>query len=233
MLETVRSSRPVPEQAFVPVQERELRQAVERLAEKFAEANGGGLLVSEMSGPYGRADFVLVKLDEEAMRRRSESTLRPLRVMSEARLIASLSHRYARGVAEISQRSGLPPRSVWRVATALAREGHVAIARDERILRHRAVQPIATTAAFEAKVSDWRRALEQARKYSLWNRWTTVVMESASSVDILAQEARRFRIGIALSDKLVVPPRPRMVTSDLRLLASEQIFSQIPSIPLQ
>lgn len=221
----LRSDQSVPASAFQPSAELRVYDAVREAADVFARGRGESFLVQELAGPFGRADFVLAFPQQSRLALRQDAGLRPLRVMAEARLVAALSARYARTVDAVSERAGMTPSSALRTARVLAGTGHVTLLPDGRLRRHPALRPVVHTAAFEAKVKDWQAALRQARHYALWNRWSTVVLETARNRPALLEQARRHRIGVVVAGRPIATPRVQEVPDYLQLMASETMLA--------
>lgn len=220
-LNELKSQQSLLPQAFKPTAELAIYPAVRVLAQRFAARRGGDILLSEFAGPYGRVDFLLAVHDDDALRERRASGLRTLSVLSEASVVAALSGRYARDVAEVSRRSGAAENTVTRISQVLARSGHIDVLADGRLRRHPALRPVAKTVALEAKVDDWKSALKQARMYALWSTWSVVVLDRLTNADALLSEARQAGIGVARHDDIVVRPRVQPVVPHLQLFASE------------
>lgn len=221
----LRSRQSVPSQAFQPGEELRVHGAVREAADAFARRRGESFLIQEFAGPFGRADFVLAFPRHPSLDARREAGLRPLRVMTEARLVSALSGRYARTVDDVAQRAGMTPTSALRTARELAGTGHVAILSDGRLRRHPALGPVMRTAAFEAKVKDWQSALRQARHYALWNSWSTVVLERARNRPDLMEQARRHGLGVVVAGRPLTAARVQTVPPYLRLMASESMLA--------
>lgn len=220
----LRSGQSVPSSAFKPAAELRVHDAVREAADAFSKGRGESYLVQEFAGPFGRADFVLAFPLPSRLALRQDAGLRPLRVMAEARLVAGLSSRYARTVEEVSERAGMTPRSALRTARTLAGTEHVAFLPDQRLRRHPALRPVVRTAAYEAKVRDWQSALRQARHYALWNRWSTIVLETARNRSALVEQARRHRIGVVVAGERLAAARVQEVPRYLQLMASETML---------
>jgi len=214
----------VPPQAFQAAEEVRVYGAVREAAEHFAANRSGSFLLQELAGPFGRADFVLAFPDPLGLSARQASGLRPLRVMTQARLVGALSGRYAKTIDEAAQQAGMTVASANRTARQLAGSGHVSIARDGRIRRHPALVSVVTTAAYEAKVRDWQSGLRQARHYALWNRWSTLVLEVARNRPDLMNQARRHGVGVVVAGKRLAAARVQRVPAYLQLMASETVL---------
>lgn len=221
----LRSSQSVPAHAFQPGDELRVHDAVRQAAGAFARGRGDSFLVQEFAGPFGRADFVLAFPLQSRLDARRNAELRPLRVMTEARLVSALSGRYARAVEDVAARAGMTPSSVLRTARELTVTGHVSILTDGRLRRHSALAPVVRTAAYEAKVKEWQSALRQARHYALWNRWSTVVLETARNRPDLVAQARRHGLGVVVAGRSVTAARVQRVPAYLRLMASESMLA--------
>lgn len=221
----LRSEQSVPASAFQPGPELRVYGAVREAADAFAKGRGESFLVREFAGPFGRADFVLAFPQQSRLAFRQDTGLRPLRVMAEARLVAALSARYAKSVDDVSEHAGMTPSSALRTARLLAGTGHVILLPDGRLRRHPALRPVVNTAAYEAKVRDWQAALRQARHYALWNRWSTVVLETARNRPALVEQARRHRLGVVVAGEQIATPRVQEVPDYLQLMASETMLA--------
>ena len=221
----LRSRQSVPTQAFQPGDEVRVHDAVRKAAGDFARGRGASFLVQEFAGPFGRADFVLAFPEQSRLDARRDARLRPLRVMTEVRLVAALSGRYARTVQEVAEGAGMTPTSALRTARGLAGSGHVSILSDGRLRRHPALEPVVCTAAYEAKVKEWQSALRQARHYALWNRWSTVVLETARNPIDLVEQARRHGLGVVVAGRRVAAARVQRVPAYLQLAASETMLA--------
>lgn len=220
----LRSRQSVPAHAFQAGDEVRVYDAVRRTAAEFA-SDRGAFLLQELAGPFGRADFVLAFPEPSSLVARRDTELRPLRVMTEARLVAALSGRYARTIDDIALRAGMTPTSANRTARGLAGSGHVLVGSDGRLRRHPALVPVVATAAYEAKVREWQSGLRQARHYALWNRWSTVVLETARNRPELIKQARLHGVGVVVAGTRVAAPRVQSVPGYLQLMASETVLA--------
>lgn len=226
-LEVVASSQEQLPQAFPPRDERRLHPALVSLAEALAARYGGGVLVEEFAGPYGRADFVLVDYEPEVLKSRLAAGLPPIRTGSHTKVIGALSSRYARPADEVAARTGLWLPTVERSLSSLVRSGAISKTADARYRRHPALVPVASLLALEAKLSDWGRAIEQARKYALWSHRTVVVLETLTNKEATLSRARRLGLGVAVESSLLVRPRQRRIPDHLALQASEALLETL------
>jgi len=215
----------VPEQAFQATDEIRVYDSVRDTAAEFASRRDSSFLIQELAGPFGRADFLLAFPDWSRLTARQNVGLRPLRLMTEARLVAALSGRYARTIDDVALRSGMTASSANRTARDLAGSGHVQVALDGRLRRHPDLVSVVTTAAYEAKVREWQSGLRQARHYALWNRWSTLVLEIARNRPELVKQARRHGLGVVVDGTRLVAPRVQRVPSYLQLMASETVLA--------
>lgn len=221
----IKSSQKVPTQAFQPIHELRVHDDVRDAAVQFASGRGASYLLQEFTGPIGRADFVLAFPNPSRLLARREAVLQPLRVMTEARLVAALSGRYARTVDEAAETAGMTAASVRSTARRLATSGHVSVAQDGRLRRHPAVEAVVATAAYEAKVREWQSGLRQARHYALWNRWSTVVLETARNPQELLTQARRHGVGVVVAGERLAAARVQKLPGYLQLMASERVLA--------
>lgn len=220
----LRSRQSVPTHAFQAGDEVRVYDAVREAVGNFARGRGDCYLIQELAGPFGRADFVLALPTQPALEGRIEVGLRPLRVMAEARLVAALSGHHARTIDEVATRGGMTSSAATRTARSLAGSGHVSILPNGRVRRHPALRPVVHTAAYEAKLKEWQSALRQARHYSLWNRWSTVVLETARNRSALVEGAKRHGVGVVVARKRIIAARIQRVPGYLELMASETLL---------
>ncbi|RLP68342.1 hypothetical protein D9V29_14040 [Mycetocola manganoxydans] len=101
--------------------------------------------------------------------------------------------------------------------------------------RHPAIVPVGRMYAFEAKVSDWNRAISQAARYSTWADASGVVLlHPPKNLTDVVRHAKSLRLGLAIGDKWIVQPtigrRANALHAGSRLLASERFIHSVGSL---
>ncbi len=96
-------------------------------------------------------------------------------------------------------------------------------------LRHPAMAPVGRLFAVEAKMRDWKRALKQVRRYSLWTDSYVIVMPglAAAARESLVAEVQLDGGGLYVGSEWLVRPRARGAFEH-RLLGSEHFVNALP-----
>ena len=194
-----------------------------QLASRF-DRRGEAVYITEFAGAFGIADLVAFVPRGELLGSRLESSeIRPLRYEPDAAVVCVLSAGRGRAVDEVARLLGWPEEAVLRRLPKLIRSGAVARSSNGRLSRHPHLVPAGRLHAFEAKVCDWRRGIEQARRYRLWADTATVVLAQVStrSRDSVLAEAERLGLGLGVQNRWIRSPRRYEHSNARRLLASE------------
>lgn len=164
---SLETSRPRAGRRFEPSHELELLPDALRAAKGLPGAHRGLVMVSEMTGPNGIPDFTALVGEETKLDSRLSCDVPPLLNEVDAGVVSVSAVKQARSAQQLAGLLGWPEATVARRLPSLVRNGALS---DEggRFTRHEALQPLGRLYAIEVKVSDWRRALRQARVYSLW-----------------------------------------------------------------
>ena len=116
---------------------------------------------------------------------------------------------------------------------ALAHAG-VVVSHDFGYPRRADLEPIGRTYAFEAKVSDWRRGLDQALRYSVWcDASSLVLLRAPADMGNLIERCNHLDIGLAVRDEWVRRPRLGKPQRSLRLAASERLAQQVSRLEVK
>jgi DNA-binding Lrp family transcriptional regulator len=168
-----------PGRRFQPIQELSLHPVALRAAEALPSAHVGVIAARELAGPIGIPDVTALVGNPERLRARLNADVRPLLHRVDVGVLAAASSRRALSIQTFAQRLNWPVETVARRIPNLVRAG--ALKRSgSGYLRHAAIQPLGRIYAIEAKVSDWRRALIQARAYGVWADAYVLVMGGLS-----------------------------------------------------
>lgn len=212
---------------FAPTREQELFPDLMDLARRLSSA-GPVLAIPEFVAPFGVADLVAVAIRGNALAERIDASVPPLLNELDATLVAGLSARRGRSSELLSRRLSIDPAMVTQRLSTLARTGAVERLTSGSFVRHPAVVPLGRVHALEAKVADWKRAIDQARTYALWADYSTsVLMSLPVSHDSARDAAHRWGTGLALRAQWVCRPSARSHQAGRRLWASEHVVAAL------
>lgn len=219
--------RPRPGRRFEPTVERELEGDIRALASRLPNAKHGVLLAPEFVGPNGIVDLLAVTGFEEGLGRRLKSGVPFVTNGSDCAVVAALAVRRPRGPAEVATTTGSTEAQVKRRLASLAGSGAV-LRRGNGYVKHPDLEPIGRTYAIEAKVADWRRALQQAVRYGTWADASAVsLLNPPRDASNAEDRFRAFGIGLAVRQTWLVRPRLGHPDRGLRLAASEALARAI------
>lgn len=157
------------------------------------------MLLEELDGPQGRADLVYAQIQALPTAVSLDVLAASLAAPAKARLLALLRNGAPRGIEYLERSTGLSKRSLRRHVQQLERSGLVQLHRSSAVsLGFPLPWSMVDIAAYEVKLSNWRRALHQALGYRSFSRCVWVVMP-ASRARYAKKLAAVFRInGIGL-----------------------------------
>ncbi len=185
------------------------------------------------------ADLVIVRLDIPTLiARRDGGWLQPLR-LSELRVLATLRGDRATTLATVAARAKLEPDNATRILQGLVRTGFIA----REGPSYRRLVPLSALAqrvvSFEAKRSEPRRALAQARAHRAWADETYVALDArhAGRFEAFEEQYRRAGVGLIELDRArsVIPlfshVRRRPNRLEARLIG-EQALGRLLGLPM-
>jgi hypothetical protein len=213
---------------FVPTHEAELLPSLLHHGVRMAGRGGQLLAIAEFVGPFGVADLVLIKTTSRRRLRRSQLIVDPLLNEVDATIAAITGRRRARSTAEIVAGSGFGASVVQRRLRELQRVGVLRATLDGRWIRAAPIEPLGQVHAFEAKIDDWRRGLDQAATYALWADTATLVLDRfPSASDRLLAIAKQYGVGLALRNRVVLPAPIHKHSQARRLWTSEHAVANL------
>jgi hypothetical protein len=229
LLELTNSRRPPTGKQFLPVEEAELLPDLLTLATSLWRPGRKLIAIPEFVGQFGVPDLVVVVAHAERLELRLASGIPALTYEPDAAIVAALRSR--RGASAESIAGGLG----WELASVSQRLKHLtrigAVMRNGRgeLIRNPGLVVIGSLHALEAKVRDWRRGRDQARRYNLWASTSSVVLahRSASTASI-RRELSQWGVGLAIRSEWICRPRPFGHSPARRLLASELAVAALP-----
>lgn len=225
----IASSRVRGGRRFEPIHERELESDSLRAARALPAAHRGLIVLRELAGPFGIPDLVAVVGVPNRLEDRLALGVPPLLNQVDAGVVAAAAPRAARTVETLAARLGWRAASVQRRLPELVRVGALIAAGPATYVRPAPLQPVGRLYAIEAKVKDWRRALRQARTYSLWCDSYVLVMASLSSGSqpTLVEAVKDDGAGLVVAGRWLQRPRLGRRSPAQRLWGSEHLVAAL------
>lgn len=228
------TGRPRAGRRFEPVHERELAEDALRAADGLPGARRGLLVLQEMTGPYGIPDFVAAVGDWKVLEARQRLGVPPLLNEIDSGVVAAAAARAPRTVETLAKRVGWSTDTVARRLPELLRSGALLPAGKKSFVRPADLRPIGRLFAIESKVSDWKRALRQARVYSQWCDGYVLVMGtiSVSSLTAVSATVSADGGGLMAAGQWLHRPRLRGQNAARRLWGSEYLVAAVADLDL-
>ena len=223
----IESARPRAGRRFEPIHELELEADALEAARALPGAHRGLLVLREMAGPFGVPDLLAVVGRQDLLERRRTLPVPPLLNQVDAGVVAAAAPRARRSPEALARRVGWPVDTVRRRLPELVRSGALIQVGQNSFVRPAALRPVGRLYAIETKVKNWRRALRQARAYSLWCDSYVIVMPSLGSgslaqvVDAVVSDGG----GLMVAGRWVHRPRVGKRTAAQRLWGSEHLLA--------
>lgn len=225
------SARPRHGRRFVPVAEAALVDDAIAAARGLPHAHRGLAVIAEMTGPFGVPDFVAIVGSPDRLAARAALAVPPLLNEVDAAIVSALAPRAARSAETIAAALGWPMSVIDRRLPGLLRTGAVIEPRPGRFVRPEELEPVGRLYAIETKVSDWRRAMLQGRRYRLWCENYVIVMPGLSdSTGLRAGEAiAQDGGGLVAAGSWVSRTRAYDLPAPRRLWGSEHALAAVDS----
>lgn len=215
---------------FEPTIERELDDDLRSLAGGLPGGEDGLLAVVEFPGPRGVPDLIAVSRGFDALHRRLASGTPFVESSADCAVIAALDVNRTRSSANVVLRTGMSTEQVARRLRALSHSG-IVVPHGTGYRRSAEVEPIGRMYAFEAKVSDWRRGLAQALRYSTWaDASSLVLLRPPGNLDALTRRCAEVDIGLAVRSEWIRRPKLGRPRPALRLEASERLALEVSKL---
>lgn len=225
----VDTSRPRAGRRFEPVHELALSTDAVSAASGLPGVRRGLLVLREVAGPFGVPDFLAVVGASDALDARRALGVPPLLNQIDAGVVAAAAARAPRSAATLARRVGWPVESVERRIPELLRSGALVRAGRSSFVRPAELRPIGRLYAIETKVKEWKRALRQARAYSLWCDSYVIVMPSLGSVPLaqVVEAVVEDQGGLMVDGRWLQRPRLGTRTAAQRLWGSEHVVAAV------
>lgn len=229
------SKRPRHGRRFEPVGERDLTSAALRAAETLPGARAGLLVLQEVAGPFGVADYVAIVGSGDRVRDRVALDVPPLLNEIDAGIVSTASPRRAKSASQFAELLGWSQHSVDRRLPGLVGSGAIREVKPERFVRPEALVPVGRLYAIETKLRNWRRALRQARTYRLWSDNYVIVMPTLSAAPLteVLLSVTEDGGGLLIDGRWITRPRLRSTEPARRLWGSEHVLAALrgPELP--
>lgn len=223
------TSRPRAGRRFEPTHESALLPDAHRACRALPGASRGLTVISEMTGPWGIPDLTAIVGNPDSLGARLASSVPALLHEVDAGIVAGTYVRRGRSVEQIATALSWPVETVLRRLDPLLRSRALQQTDDGLYTRDPAIQPLGRVYAIEAKVSDWRKALQQVRGYSVWADSYVLVMGPLSSgiKDKLLTEVAGDKGGLVVNGIWLRRPSVHPLPTSRRLWASEHVVAAI------
>lgn len=232
--EILTTARPRAGKRFEPIHERELESDTLAAARALPGAHRGLLVLREMAGPFGVPDLLVAVGSVRLLAERQALGVPPLLNQVDAGVVAAAAVRAPRSTEAIARRVGWPVHTVERRLPDLLRTGALTRVGADTYVRAPELQPVARLYAVEAKIKEWRRALRQARTYSLWCDSYVIVMGSVGAgglteaTEAVSADGGGLMVGGAWLQRPRVGPR----TPAQRMWGSEHLVAATQGMEL-
>lgn len=223
------SVRPRPGRRFEPVKELELESDAIRAAQDLPGTKRGLMLIREASGPFGIPDLLALVGPPEPLQARLRLAVAPLLNEVDAGIVAAATTGRPRRADTLARQLGWSEETVRRRIPDLVRTGALTHIGKDSYVRPDALTTVGRLYAIETKVKEWRRAIRQARAYSLWCDTYVVVMPSIgpTSLSGVLEAITRDSAGLVVAGSWLARPRLGTRTGAQRLWGSEHVVAAI------
>ncbi len=223
------SRRPRAGRRFEPVAERELEPMARRAIAGLPGAHRGLAVFREVSGPVGIPDFLAVIGPPQAMQRRLTLPVPALLNRVDAGIAAVVTPRRGKTIKQISEELDWSPSTIERRILGMLKTGAVIEHASGRYVRSSRLVPAGRLYAIETKVSNFGRALKQARTYSLWCYNYVIVMPALApaSLERASAQVGADGGGLVIDGRWVCRPRRRPRSAFRSLWGSEHVVAAI------
>jgi len=230
-LPNVHAGRPRAGRRFEPVRELELSNDALTAARTLPGAHRGVRILLETAGPLGVPDVLAVVGPLSVLDERLALDVPPLLNQVDAGVVAAAAASAPRTLATLARRLGWPEDTLERRLPHLLRSGALLQTGRDSYVRPEALRSVGRLYAIETKVKDWRRALRQARMYSVWSDSYVIVMPSLGSGSLpgLLAAVAADNGGLMLDGEWVRRPRLFRRSPAQRLWGSEHVIAAFDS----
>jgi hypothetical protein len=229
------TSRPRAGRRFEPTHELALEVPAIRACESLPGARHNLVVVRELVGPVGIPDLTALVGNPAVLKARRALDVPPLLHQVDAAVVAVAHYHIGQTPAALARALAWPESTVRRRLDALLSSGAIEEVRPGRFVRQPALVPLGRIYAIETKLEKWRRALRQARTYSVWADSYVLVMGSLApgSLSQLSTQVAADRGGLVVRGKWIRRPAVHKLARSRRLWASEHLVAAITTADYQ
>lgn len=200
--------------------------------------NESWVLVAELTVATRIPDLVAVRINPEAVERRLQLGLGQPVSLSESKVMTALSRRQWRSAEQVARSLGVTSAYVRQTMRSLCESGH-ARSRDGGFRLHPELSPIVSRCvSFEAKRSDWRGALVQARAHLEFANSSYVAFDQAfeSRYRNARDYFKKAKVGLVrLSDNgtfaRLLASRSSRTNAFVRSAMTESLLARMQGLP--
>jgi len=194
---------------------------------------GEVLVVDELAIGRGSPDLLIWQVDPTAWRRRMRRAARGCSA-AELRVLNAMHLRQPLRASTVAQRVGLRENDAEDVLSRLVSSGFAEEVGKCYVRTHGASRSVTRILSVEAKLSNWRAALRQAYRNTLFANESYVILDRKHANGALDNSDlfRRAQVGLCIADALsgsvevVLRPRRRQPRSQyFRMLATETLIA--------
>jgi DNA-binding Lrp family transcriptional regulator len=211
------------------VAERELEPAARKAISGLPGVHYGLAVFRELAGPVGIPDFLAVVGPASAMQRRLGLPISPLLNRVDAGIAAVAAPSRGKTIEQISEQLKWSPSTIERRMTGLLKDGVLFEKGQGRYVRPDRLVPTGRLYAIETKVSNFSRALKQARTYSLWCYNYVIVMPALNPtvLDRAITAVKADGGGLVVDGRWQCRPKHRPKSPFRSLWGSEHVIAAI------
>lgn len=214
--------------------ESDLITEVEKNKTKFATKRSECHLLKEFNIGSGITDVIIVNLNKKTFEQRNKRSPYLVNKTDELVILSILYKKTALSLKTISKRSGLNEKKVLKILNCLSNKKLVRV-NDNKVSLEKHAQPVFhSLISIEGKLKNWKQAMVQAYRNSLFSNQSYVAMDSNrfkvsdkkfknfvdSNVGLLLMNATKDKMRISYTPKKYAPTSPFYT-----FLASEKILA--------
>lgn len=215
-----------PGRRFEPIAERALERDGRQATLLFPGVESGLMVLREFRAPYGVPDLVAVAGPSDLRRRRLRLAVPPITNQIDAAIIAAAHPPHGATVPQLAARLRFARSTVERRLGDLIKRRALLPVASDRFVRPASLTSVGDVFAIELKVSEWRKGLDQCRRYRTWANSYVLVMGDVpdGALEELVRSVRADGGGLMVAGAVVVRPRRRSLKPARQLWSSEHVI---------
>lgn len=212
---------------FQPVREQRLMPAARQTLSEVA-GERSLLALAEFNSPFGVPDVTAVIGGDAERTRRLRSGIPALLNEADAGIVSAASPSIRRSAKQLAYYLRWPIETIERRVPGLLSTGAL-VESGSGYVADPSLVAWGEIMAVELKINDWKRAIRQCRRYSLWSNSYILVTDqiSAGSLQALMSEVRSDRGGLVIDGERLLSPEPRPLHGARQLWATEHVVAEL------